>query len=85
MEDAFDEYGAILNPYDIDQEEVFKDNVVNLFYTFHSDDHQSGNSMSGRVHYDIVLPSMKDLKGYVRFHAFDCQHPLRVGSDISFL
>lgn len=41
--------------------------------------------MSGRVHYDIVLPSMKDLKGYVKFHAFDCNHPQREGSDISFL
>jgi hypothetical protein len=41
--------------------------------------------MGGRVHYDIVLPSMKDLKGYVNFHTFDCQHPQREGTQMSFL
>ena len=41
--------------------------------------------MGGRVHYDIVLPSMKDLKGYVNFHAFDCQHPEREKTQMSFL
>jgi hypothetical protein len=38
-EDAFDEYGAILNPFDLNQESLQNDNVVNLFYTFHSEDH----------------------------------------------
>ena len=41
--------------------------------------------MSGKVHYDIVLPSMKDLKGYVRFHVFDCQHPEMENSNLSFM
>ena len=75
-EDAFDEYGALLNQYDLDQETLVSGSVVNLFYVFHSEDHD-GSSMGGRVHYDIVLPSMKDLKGYVNFYAFDCQHPER--------
>ena len=71
-EDAFSDYGAILNPFILDQDEIMSDNVVNLFYTFHSNDHKSGDTMSRRVHYEIVLPSMKEVKGYVKFHVFDC-------------
>ena len=39
IEDAFDDYGANMNDFQMDQEAVYADNVVNLFYTFHSEDH----------------------------------------------
>lgn len=49
---------------------------VSLLYTFHSSSFSLSNSMSGRVHHEIVLPSMNDLKGYLNFYMFDCDHPL---------
>ena len=74
--DIFDNYGAIPNEFNLDQDKFLANRQVSLLYTFHSEDLQSGNSISGRVHHEIVLPAIKDLKGYLNFYLFDCQHPL---------
>jgi len=40
--------------------------------------------MNVMLHKSIILPVMKELKGYVNFFIFDCQHPDVLDSKVTF-
>jgi hypothetical protein len=47
-----------------------------MFYAFHSDQISKTDSNVGQFHYNMILPALKDFRGYVDVFAFDCQHPM---------
>lgn len=51
-------------------------NKTVLFYVYHSDMLTKEDSTSYKVHNLMVLPALKEVKGYIDVYAFDCLHPL---------
>jgi hypothetical protein len=82
-EEAFSEYHANLNAFESHQGEVASSNSMSFLYTFHSAELAS-DSMNAVLHRTIILPVMQELKGYVNFFAFDCQHPAVLNGTASF-
>ena len=66
------EYGVILNIYDFKQEMEETDKLV-LVYVFDSN-HLNGK-IGERIHFEMVLPAVKEMKGLIKVFAFDCAHP----------
>lgn len=81
-EEAFDEYGAIINKFDTYSDEVDTNNEVSFLYTFFSSEMTGGDNMNIRMHNTILKPTMKEIKGYVKFYVFDCNHPGVESGDI---
>ena len=75
-EDAYNDYGAIINYLDAPDahmQEIEGNNLLSLKYVFDSEEFKKSNSITSNVHFKIVLPTLKEMKQYVRFYAFDCQ------------
>ena len=48
---------------------------LNLLYTMHGDELSDNSSMNSKVHRSVIMPVLKELKGYLRVYMWDCSHP----------
>ena len=77
LEEAYDEYGAILNAFDSQrfEEEMAASQKLLFTYIMNSEKVAEGSVVS-QIHYGMILPVIKELRGLIQVYVFDCSHPL---------
>jgi len=75
--EVLDQYGVVLNPEVSKFEEELKENdALTLLYVFDSATLvDESAAMASHVHKTVIGPVFKELKGFGKFYAFDCQAP----------
>ena len=73
-EEAMKEYGVIVNDFDTYEKRLDASMKLHFVYILHSE-FVEADTQATKLHYEIIAPAIKEMKGLVDILAFDCQHP----------
>ena len=84
LEQAYNNYGVILNDFEQFTKTWTSTNMVFLVYLFDSEalKDPTDNHANMQIHNTIIKPLAKEVFGMVRFYAFDCSHPSIKNKDL---
>ena len=57
---------------------------MNLLYTMHGDELSDNSSMNAKVHRSVIMPVLKELRGYLKVYIWDCNHPKIKNGEVEF-
>lgn len=83
-EEAFNDYSVVFNLMKGIEEETLGNTQMNLLYTMHGDELSDNSSMNARVHRSVIMPVLKELRGYLRVYIWDCSHPKIAKGEVEF-
>jgi len=73
--DNLNDWGVITNNFNDDfTSELMDNNHPSLIYVIDSSMLKEA-SMAKQIHFSVMLPTFKEVKGLGRYYVFDCQHP----------
>ena len=75
VEEAYEEYGVVLNQFDTYGQVILDSSKLIFVYIMNSKKVDEG-SLATRLHYDIIGPVIRDMKGIMNVIVLDCMHPL---------
>lgn len=50
----------------------------------HGDELSDNSSMNARVHKSVIVPVLKELRGYLKVYLWDCSHPKIKKGEVEF-
>lgn len=70
----------VTNNFDLDlnlELTGFKNNHPVFLYVLDSKAISSANAGKGpySIHHNVIVPGITELKGYMKYYVYDCQHP----------
>ena len=74
-EEAMKEYGVTVNDFESYENRLDASMKLHFVYILHSELVEAGTQAT-KLHYDIIAPAIKEMKGLVNVLVFDCQHPI---------
>lgn len=73
--DAFSDYGVLLNDFENVEQEILETQKLTFVYVMNSAKVDEGTVVA-RIHFDMIRPVIKEMKGLIQAIVFDCSHPI---------